>query len=108
LGKGQQAILFALAYPKRNPGKRTDLTSTDSVEVPVHTTTLSQARAIVRWAPEYVPDIKAGARIITGGRTTPAALAAVGVSGAVRVVQPFPPAGVPRNLLGKQSLTRIS
>jgi hypothetical protein len=62
LNAGQRAILMALAYPEPTPGKRNDL-GTSSKSEQVHPAALSQARAIVKWCPEYVEDILAGIHV---------------------------------------------
>ncbi len=64
LNAGQRAVLVALAYPEPTPGKR-------SVETTqVNSAVLSQARAIVKWCPEYVDDILAGIHAVRDGPTT--------------------------------------
>jgi hypothetical protein len=59
---GQRAILVALAYPEPTPGKRTSLEFKE-----VNSGALSQARAIVKWCPEYVEDILAGIHVFSRG-----------------------------------------
>jgi hypothetical protein len=64
LNAGQRAILIAIAYPEPTPGKRTDLEQ----NVPgagIRTTTLSQARTIVKWMPGLVEDILAGSQVFS-------------------------------------------
>jgi hypothetical protein len=55
-------ILVALAYPEPQQGKRNDLLQNETSQA-IDKRALSQARAIVKWCPEYVEDILAG---ITG------------------------------------------
>jgi hypothetical protein len=57
LNVGQQAIMLALAYPEPRPGMRTDLMTTSVNLTEVSTRDLSRARAIVKWAPEWVDEI---------------------------------------------------
>ena len=64
LNAGQRAVLVALAYPEPEQGKRTDLLQNEgSPTAQVNDRALSQARAIVKWCPEYVEDILAGIHV---------------------------------------------
>jgi hypothetical protein len=44
--------MYALAYPEPTPGKRTDLSNNCLGEKTPHPMVLSQARVIVKWAPD--------------------------------------------------------
>jgi hypothetical protein len=61
LNAGQCAILVALAYPEPTPGRRNDLLKVSTGANAIDKGDLSRARAIVKWCPEYVEDILAGA-----------------------------------------------
>jgi hypothetical protein len=52
-------MMVAIAYPKPQPGKRTDLLE-NSTGDEVDRGDLSQARVIAKWTPHHVEDILAG------------------------------------------------
>jgi hypothetical protein len=63
---GQRAMLYAIAYPEPERGKRTDLSGkSDKLELGVSRghaqNLLSQARAVLREAPDLTKDVIAGA-----------------------------------------------
>src|SRR5262249_17274832 len=62
LNAAQRAILYAIAYPEPTPGKRTDLTCSETEQVAPPRATLSQARVIVHWAPDLVGHAGSDAR----------------------------------------------
>ena len=62
--KNQQAMLYAVAYPKKQQGKaRTSPDSEKSRDV--NPGRLSEARLVIKYAPEFVDDIIAGAQPLT-------------------------------------------
>jgi hypothetical protein len=65
--KGQRAILVALAYPEPNTSGKASPSKMEGV----HLGRLSEARAIVKWCPEYVEEILAGASPDAHSRDTP-------------------------------------